>query len=272
MQLLPGVTPQAALVERLEVDQNRSRPHHLQRVDQLLATAELAGGDEVLHADHHHRDHRPGLRHAGGFGHHANLHDLRLDLPEAGDQGAPPGTLGNEDPGRPHERIDDVTHPQRELLHAPAHAGPDDGLRQFRLGLGQGGLGACLCAGSRVEICTSAACLPAVAAATEPWRPSTTFWSRSRSRSATVPGLRRWSSCFVSSSSTACCWALLASWILPSAARTSVRAATSAASTSAILRRAASAAASCVELSSLKMGAPASPQRSGRHGPRRPVR
>ena len=143
MQLLPGShTVEPALVERLEKDQDGSRPRHLLRVDQLLAAAELAGGDEVLHAGDHHRDDRPGLRDAGGLGHHADLHDLRLDLPKAGLQAPLSGAFRDQDPGRAHERIDDVADPQGELLHPPADAGPDDGLRQIRFGLGQRGFGA----------------------------------------------------------------------------------------------------------------------------------
>ena len=76
------------------------------------------------------------------------------------------------------------------------------------------------------------------------------------SRRGTMPGLRLNSSCLVSSSSRACWWALLASWILPSASTMSVRATTSPASTSAILRRAVSTAARCFELSNLKSGCP----------------
>ena len=49
------------------------------------------------------------------FGDHSNVHDLRFDLVEARRQKAT-GVLRDQNPGRAHERIDDVTDPQRELL------------------------------------------------------------------------------------------------------------------------------------------------------------
>ena len=138
-----------ALVERLQEDQDGSRLGHLLRIDQLLAAAELAGGDEVLHLRDHHRDDRPRLRDAGDFGHHADLHDLRFDLPEAGLQASPPGAFRDQDPGRTHHRVDDVADAQRELLHASADAGADDGLAQIDLGLRQGRFGAGLLGGEK---------------------------------------------------------------------------------------------------------------------------
>jgi hypothetical protein len=92
-------------------------------VDQLLAAAELAGGNVVLHVGHHHRDDGERLGHAGDFGRHSGLHDLRLDLIEAGLQAALPGAFRNEHAGRPHQRIDDVADAQDELLDSPVHAG-----------------------------------------------------------------------------------------------------------------------------------------------------
>ena len=206
MQLLPGVTPvEPAFVERLEKDQDGSRPHHLLRVDQLLAAAELAGGDEVLHPRHHHRDHRPGLRDAGDLGHHADLHDLRLDLPEAGR-----GWLCRPAPSGiriPAGRMNGLTmspDPQRELLHPPVHAGPDDGLRQLHLGLGQGGFGAGLLGRQERGDLDLGGLLGGGGCGNRALAAVTTFWSRSISRTATMAALRRFSSCFVSSSSTAC--------------------------------------------------------------------
>ena len=52
------------------------------------------------------------------------------------------GALRDQDPGRAHHRIDEVTRPQKELLHAAAHAGTDDGFLQLHLGLRQRGFGA----------------------------------------------------------------------------------------------------------------------------------
>jgi hypothetical protein len=123
-------------------------PCHLLRVDQLLARADLPGGDEVLHARHHHRDHDPRLRGAGHHGGHANLHHLRLDLMEAGLQLSPSGAFRIKDPGRAHERVDDVADQERELLDTAIDTGTDNvfhlGLRQFGLGAGfLGGEQAC---------------------------------------------------------------------------------------------------------------------------------
>lgn len=105
----------------------------------MLTAAELAGGDEILHLRHHHWDHRPWVRDTGDLGYHADLHHLCLDLPEARLDGSAPGALRDQDSGRAQERIDDVADPQRELLHPPIDAGPDDGLSKFHLGLGQCG-------------------------------------------------------------------------------------------------------------------------------------
>src|SRR6266850_1630829 len=103
---------------------------------------ELARRDVVLHVGDHHRDDRKRLGHACDFGDHSGLHDLRLDLAEACLQASPPGALGDEEPGRTHDRGDDVAGPERELLHAPVHACADDRLIQLDLRLSQRGLGA----------------------------------------------------------------------------------------------------------------------------------
>ena len=55
---------------------------------------------------------------------------------------SPTGFIRDQDPGRTHDRSDDIAHPQRELLHAPAHAGTDNRLVQLHLGLGQRSFGA----------------------------------------------------------------------------------------------------------------------------------
>src|SRR5262249_1965391 len=47
-------------------------------------------------------------------------------------------------PGRTHERIDDVAHSERELLHSTAHAGPDNRPFQIHLRLRERGLGTSL--------------------------------------------------------------------------------------------------------------------------------
>ena len=82
-----------AVIERLEEDEDGSRPRHLLCVDQLFAAAELAGGDEVLDPRDYHGDDGPRLRYAGGLGRHPDLHDLGLGLPEPGLKASPAGTL-----------------------------------------------------------------------------------------------------------------------------------------------------------------------------------
>ena len=62
--------------------------------------------------------------------------------PKPAMQACPAGALRDQDAGRTHERVDDVADPQRELLHSPIHASADDGLRQIHLGLGQRRFGA----------------------------------------------------------------------------------------------------------------------------------
>src|SRR3712207_5983262 len=101
-------TVEPAFVEWLEKHKEGSRPRHLLWVDQLLSTAELASGDDLLHTRDHHRDDRPGLRDTGDFGRHSGLYDLRLDLPKAGLQGFPPCAFWDKNPGWTHERIDDL--------------------------------------------------------------------------------------------------------------------------------------------------------------------
>ena len=87
---------QPACVERLEIHQERAGPRHLLRVDQLLAAAELAGSDDILHVGDHHRDDGPGLRYAGHLGDHSDFHDLRFDLPKAGLQAPLTRSLRNQ--------------------------------------------------------------------------------------------------------------------------------------------------------------------------------
>ena len=67
------------------------------------------------------------------------LHDLGFDLSEAGLQRTLPCSLGNQDSGGPHQRIDDVTDAKEELLHAPVDAGTDEGLVIIDLRLRQCG-------------------------------------------------------------------------------------------------------------------------------------
>ncbi len=85
----------------------------------------------------HHRNDGPGLGDARDLGHHARLDDLRFDLRESGMHRPPPHALRDQDPGRAHERIDDVAHLQGELLHMAADAGADHRLVQLDLRLSQ---------------------------------------------------------------------------------------------------------------------------------------
>ena len=94
----------------------------------MLATAKLAGSNVVLHAGDNHGDDGERLRYAGDLGDHSHFHDLCFDLSEAGEQDSLTGPLGDQHPGRAHERIDDIAYLESELLHAPAHAGTDNGL------------------------------------------------------------------------------------------------------------------------------------------------
>src|SRR5262245_19295586 len=59
---------QSTGVERFKIRQKGAGPGHLLRIDQLLAAAELSGGDELLNVGDHHRNNGEGLRHAGHFG------------------------------------------------------------------------------------------------------------------------------------------------------------------------------------------------------------
>ena len=111
---------------------------------QLLSAAELTCRDIVLNASDDHRDDGPWLGDARRLGHHADLHDLGFDLSEAGLQRTLPCSLGNQDSGRPHQRIDDVADAKEELLHAPVYAGPDEGLVIIDLRLRQCGFRTCL--------------------------------------------------------------------------------------------------------------------------------
>ena len=107
----------------------------------LLAAPDLAGGNVVLHIRHHHRDDPERLRDTGHLGNHSNLHDLRLDLAEAGRKNRST-CLGNQYAGRPHHRIDEVADAQEELLNASSYAGADHGLVEVDLSLRESRLGA----------------------------------------------------------------------------------------------------------------------------------
>src|SRR5258708_3029267 len=132
---------EAAFVKRLKKDEKGTRPRHLLHINQLLAAAKLAGGNEVLHSCHHHRADCKWLGHTGAFRGPTDFHDLSLDLGETGLQGLITGSLGDQDAGWTHQGIDDVADPQRELLHPSVHPGTDHRLVQLDLTLSKFGLG-----------------------------------------------------------------------------------------------------------------------------------
>src|SRR6476620_12257988 len=83
---------ETALEKRFEKDEERARPRHLLRVDQLLAAPELARCNVILDARDNHRDNGERLRNTRSLGDHAWLHDLRFDLSKAGLQSLLTGT------------------------------------------------------------------------------------------------------------------------------------------------------------------------------------
>ena len=109
------------------------------RFNQLLSATELTRRDIVLNAGNDHRNDGPWLGDARRLGHHADLHDLGFDLSKAGLQRTLPCSLRNQDAGRPHQWIDDVSGAKEELLHASVYAGPDEGLVIIDLCLRQRG-------------------------------------------------------------------------------------------------------------------------------------
>src|SRR5258706_15045323 len=133
---------EAALVERLQKHEDRAGPGDVLRFDQLLAAAELAGGDVVLNRGDDHRDDHPGPGDAGRLRHQPLLHDLSLDLAETCLQYPLASRLRNENPGGPHEWIDDIARAQRELLDPAGNPGANEGLVQIHLRLRQCRFGA----------------------------------------------------------------------------------------------------------------------------------
>ena len=131
-----GHAIEPAFVERLEKCKKSARPRHLLHIDQLFAAAKLTGGNVVLHVCDDHRDDRPGFRNTGDLSDHSDFHDLRFDLAKAGLQASLTSAIRDQHSGRAHERIDNVSDPQCELLDATAHAGADDSLLQIHLSLG----------------------------------------------------------------------------------------------------------------------------------------
>src|SRR5712675_1997942 len=112
-----------AFVERLQMDKNSSGSCNILGFNQLLAAAELASGDVVLNHGDDHRDDHPWPGDAGRLRHHPLLHDLSLDLAEARLQYPLASPLRNENPGGPHEWIDDIARAQRELLDPAGNPG-----------------------------------------------------------------------------------------------------------------------------------------------------
>ena len=176
MQLLPGRhAVQTALIKRLQKDQERARLRDLLGFNQLIAGADLTGGDVVLHPRYDHRNDGQGFGGTGCFGGHADLDHLRFKLPEAGLKRMSSASGWDQDTGRSHERIDDVADPKNELLHPAGHAGINNRFVQIDLRCLSAASALAFWAGRRVEMRVSAACLAASAATTPPLRPSTKF-------------------------------------------------------------------------------------------------
>jgi hypothetical protein len=97
---------------------------------QGIGLAHLAGGDDRLDPDHHHRDDLPGLRDTGHLADHTHIDHLGLDLAETG-QETRDRWLRHQDTGRSQHGVDHVARAQRELLEHPVAAGH----RQGRLGV-----------------------------------------------------------------------------------------------------------------------------------------
>ncbi len=226
-------------------------------VDQLLATAELTGGDIVLHAGDHHRNDPPWRRHAGGFRNHSGFQDLRLDLTEAGLQSRagprPPGSTRRRaatSGSRRRRGAGGTARPARRRRRGSPSCRDRPGPRRGRLRRWP---------------------LPQ-AGASRPGLPSIAWW---RSRHRAPPAVRRpapaASRCHAAARCRDCAAAARSSrrarpwpasgrwsacWIWASALATSTFAATSWASTSAILRFAVSSAALCFALSSVNSTSP----------------
>src|SRR5262249_585508 len=137
-----GHAIESAIKERLKIDQKSARTGHLLWIKQLPATAELSGGDKVLHVCDHHRNNGPRFGYACSFGHHPDLHDLRFDLSKTSLEESLPGAFGDQDPCGPHQWIDNIADAERKLLDLTADAGPNNRLVQIDLCLRQRGFSA----------------------------------------------------------------------------------------------------------------------------------
>src|SRR5436190_17166570 len=124
---------ETAVVERLQKHKDRTGSRNILRFDQLLSAAKLAGGDVVLNRGDDHWDDHPGPGDAGRLRHHPFLHDLSLNLAEPGLQHPLASPFWNENPGWPHEWIDDIACAQRELLDPSSNPGADKGPVQIHL-------------------------------------------------------------------------------------------------------------------------------------------
>src|SRR5215212_519117 len=119
-------TLESTLIKWLQKYEQSARSRHLLCVDQLLTAAKLAGGDEVLHVGDHHGDDLPGFGDAGDLGGHPDLHDLCLDLPEAGLYASLTGTFRDQNSRGAHHWVDKVAGPQKKLLQSTIEAGAND--------------------------------------------------------------------------------------------------------------------------------------------------
>src|SRR4051812_38663570 len=95
-------------IQRLKKYRDRPRRRRVHRVDQLIGRPDLAGSDQVLHLSHDHRYDCERLGDTRDFSDHADLDDLSFDLTEAGPESTPSSVGRNQEPCRPHKRVDDV--------------------------------------------------------------------------------------------------------------------------------------------------------------------
>src|SRR6185369_10122165 len=130
-----GNAVEAAGKEWLHEDGQGPRLRYLPDVEQLVRRPILTCGDDVLNLGYNHRNDGERPADASRLGDHSRLQHLRLNLSEAGDQDVFARTFWDQDTGGTQQGVDHVAATQRELLHRPGDAGPDDGLVEIDLRL-----------------------------------------------------------------------------------------------------------------------------------------
>ena len=68
---------------------------------------------------------------------------MGFDLSKSSLKPTLPGSFRDQDSGRPHQRIDDVTDTEQELFYTPGNSGADESFIIIDLRLLQRGLGTC---------------------------------------------------------------------------------------------------------------------------------